>query len=185
MKHVKVALVAAMGTDRAIGKGGQMPWRISSELQLFKRLTFGKAVIMGRKTWESLPGPLSDRLNIVITSKRNYVAPNATVVNDYLTALLLAADWAALRAQEEVMVIGGAQLYELALPGAQRLYLTHVKQTVEGADTFFPAFDESQWHLSGLRGFSTDEPAWDCYEYTRIGGCEGLPVNDRFLEENP
>jgi dihydrofolate reductase len=115
-----------------------MPWRLPEDLRRFKRLTMGHAVIMGRRTFESIGSPLPGRDNIVITRSRDW-SPTGCVVVHSLDAAL-----AAVGSRGEAFVIGGAQIYALALPLAQRLHLTEIARDFEG-DAFFPEFDRSQW----------------------------------------
>jgi dihydrofolate reductase len=134
-----VALVVAVARNGVIGREGGLPWHISSDLKRFKEITLGKPVIMGRKTWESLPKrPLPGRANIVITRQPGYVADGAQVVADAGAALAAAGD------APEVMVIGGGEVYRLFWPLAARLYLTEVDMTVAG-DTHFPAVSADEW----------------------------------------
>jgi len=139
----------ARALNGVIGRDGGLPWRLKSDLALFKALTLGKPVIMGRKTWESLPRrPLPGRLNIVVTRDGSYAeegnAKGALVCERFDEAVAIAREQAEEDGAEEVCVIGGAALFELALPKARRLYLTEVEAEVSG-DVHFPAFDESRW----------------------------------------
>jgi dihydrofolate reductase len=132
-----------------IGRDGALPWRLKSDLTLFKALTLGKPVIMGRKTWESLPRrPLPGRLNIVITRDGSYgeqpVAKGALVCEDFSDAVEIAREQAEEDGVDEVCVIGGAALFALALPKAKRIYLTEVDADVEG-DVRMPPFEEAAW----------------------------------------
>ena len=133
-----ISLICAMSENRVIGRNNQLPWHLPADLLHFKKLTLGKPILMGRKTWESLPGLLPDREHIVMTRDMTYSAENCTVVHSFEQALLRVKD------ASEIMVVGGAALYELALPRADRLYLTLVHTILEG-DVYFPPFDESQW----------------------------------------
>ena len=136
-----LVLIAAVARDGVIGIDNRLPWHLPEDLRHFKALTTGHAVIMGRKTWESLPPkfrPLPGRSNIVVTRNAGYAASGATIVHT------LAAASAACGAANG-LVIGGAELYAQALPLAARLELTEIDATFEG-DAFFPAFDRSAWH---------------------------------------
>lgn len=134
-----VSLVAAMAENRVIGRAGGVPWRLPADMRFFKRLTTGHTVIMGRKTFESLDRPLEHRRNVVVTRDRSYHAPEGvTVAHAFDEAIAIA------HGEEEVFVAGGAAIYRLALPRADRIYLTVVHAHVEG-DTFFPDFDISEW----------------------------------------
>jgi dihydrofolate reductase len=137
----RIALVVAVSRNGVIGRDGGLPWHISSDLRRFKKITMGKPVIMGRKTWESLPRkPLPGRPNIVITRQRGYRAPGATVVNDAFTALAAARGHGA----EEIAVIGGGEIYGMFFDQADRIYLTEVDIAVQG-DTRFPVIDARDW----------------------------------------
>lgn len=141
----QLCLVAARGRNGVIGSGGELPWRLASDLKLFKALTRGKPVMMGRKTWESLPlRPLPGRLNIVITRQPDYAAEGACVVQDFDRALELALKDALASDADEIFVIGGAQIYRHTLAFADRLYLTEVDAAPAG-EIRFPDFDETQW----------------------------------------
>lgn len=141
MKPPHIAFVVAVARNGVIGRDGGLPWRVSSDLKRFKQITMGKPVIMGRKTWESLPKrPLPGRPNIVITRHRGYVADGAIVVASADEAIARARD----ARPEEICVIGGSDIFNLFLPMADRLYLTEVDLVPEG-DVFFPPLDAAQW----------------------------------------
>ena len=116
-----VSLVVAMAENRVIGRDGGLPWHIPGDLKLFKKTTMGKPIVMGRKSWESLGRPLPGRPNSVITRDRNYRAEGAHVADGLQAALALAEELARQSAVDEIMVIGGAEIYRLALPIADRL----------------------------------------------------------------
>jgi dihydrofolate reductase len=145
----RVSMIAAMGRNRAIGMNGAMPWHLPGELQHFKQATMGKAILMGRKTWQSIGRPLPGRQNIVISRNSDFIADGA----DLVTSLQAAIDAAEA---EEVMVIGGGQLYQLAMPLAQRMLLTLV-ETDPPADTWFPEWDEGQWQQTASKLYQADE----------------------------
>jgi dihydrofolate reductase len=135
-----VTLIAAIASNGVIGIGNQLPFRLPEDLKRFKALTMGHPIVMGRKTWQSLPRALPGRHNIVITRQLNFVAEGASVVASLEAALALVGD-------VPVFIIGGAEIYALALPRATCLELTEVAAAVEG-DVFFPNYDRSQWHES-------------------------------------
>ncbi|WP_445355517.1 dihydrofolate reductase [Microbulbifer sp. EKSA008] len=139
---VSIALIAAVARNGAIGKDNELPWRISGDLQFFKRTTMGKPVVMGRKTFESIGRPLPGRVNIVITRNADWVADGVEVVQSLDKALSLAQESAKDSGASEVMVIGGAQIYRQALPLAARLYVTEVDANIDG-DAYFPDMDDS------------------------------------------
>ena len=141
----KISLIAAVGENGFIGKDNDLPWRISSEFKYFKATTMGKPMVLGRKCYESLGGkPLPGRANIVVTRKADYAAPGARVVHSVEDALRLAADIAEKDGVDEVFVGGGADIYRLSLPVADRLYITEVHMEPEG-DVFFPPFERADW----------------------------------------
>ncbi|WP_299581422.1 dihydrofolate reductase [uncultured Microbulbifer sp.] len=137
-----IALIAAVARNGAIGRENQLPWRISGDLQFFKRTTMGKPIVMGRKTYESIGRPLPGRANIVITRNPNWQAEGVEVVDSLASALELAGGYATETGASELMVIGGAQIYRLAMPRAARLYITEVDAEVAG-DAFFPTLNDS------------------------------------------
>ena len=142
---IGLALVVARAANGVIGRDGDLPWRLKSDLALFKANTLGKPVIMGRKTWDSLPRkPLPGRTNIVLTRDQSFEPAGAVVSDNWSEAVQIAKEQAADDGAEEVCVIGGRALFELALPKARRLYLTEVDAEVDG-DVRFPAFDEGAW----------------------------------------
>lgn len=142
-----ISLVYAQSRNGIIGRDGALPWRIPSDLKRFKAITMGKPVIMGRKTWDSLPRrPLPGRRNIVITRQKNYAAPGAEVVANAEAALLASGN------APEICVIGGGEIFGLFAHLANRLYLTEIDATVEG-DTLAPALDEKEWRLVSIEAF--------------------------------
>ena len=139
-----VTIIAAIANNRCIGKDGKLPWHIPEDLQRFKETTMGHTVIMGRKTWESIPEkfrPLPGRLNIVVTRQADYPLP-ADVERS--TAI---AETIALHRSENLFVIGGADIYSQAMPLADRLLITEVDQVVDG-DAFFPEIDPAAWRCA-------------------------------------
>jgi len=138
MRKIQINAIAAISAkNRAIGKNGSIPWYIPEDLQHFKKITSGHPVIMGRKTWESLPKesrPLKNRLNIIVTRNRNYIAEGAVVVFSFEEALDKIPDF-----YEKIFVIGGAQLYNEAISRVSKLYLTLIESEIDG-DAFFPDY---------------------------------------------
>lgn len=138
----RIAIIAALSLKtRALGKGGRLLWYLPDDMRRFKELTMGHPVIMGRKTWESLPEkfrPLPGRTNIVVTRQTNYKANGATVVDSFENARAAAAR---APGSDEIFVIGGGELYAAALPSANRLYLTLVDDDAD-ADIFFPPYEQ-------------------------------------------
>jgi dihydrofolate reductase len=143
----RLALIAAVAENGVIGADGKIPWKLSTDLQRFKRLTLGKPVIMGRRTWASLGKPLVDRLNIVVTTDRHFTADGAIVVRSLDEGIAVAQDWARAHHADEVMVIGGGEIYAQAIGNADRLYLTHVAARPDG-DTHFPEVMPSIWRAA-------------------------------------
>jgi dihydrofolate reductase len=130
---MEIILIAAMAANRVIGRGGDIPWDIPGEQTRFKKITMGHSLLMGRKTWESIGKPLPGRRNIVVTRNTAFEASGAEVVHS------LEEGFALTEGEEKVFVIGGAQLYKLALDRADTLILTELEQEVAG-DAFFPQF---------------------------------------------
>lgn len=144
-----IVIVVARGSNGVIGRDGDLPWRLRSDLQRFKAITIGKPCIMGRKTWESLPlRPLPGRLNVVLTRDEGWgedgQAKGALVCRTLDEAIEIAREQAQDDGVDEICVIGGAALFEAALPRARRLYITEVEAAPDG-DVHFPDFDASQW----------------------------------------
>lgn len=140
-----LALVVARARNGVIGRDGDLPWRLRSDLQRFKAVTMGKPCIMGRKTWESLPlKPLPGRLNLVLSKDESFLARGALVCTTLDEAVEIARETAEEDGVDEICVIGGTALFAMALPRAKRLYLTEVEAEPEG-DATFPAFDEGAW----------------------------------------
>ena len=141
----QLVLVVARARNGVIGRDGDLPWRLRSDLQRFKALTLGKPCIMGRRTWDSLPlKPLPGRLNLVLSRDESFEARGAVVCTTLDEAVEIARETAEEDGVGEVCVIGGVALFERALPRAKRLYLTEVGAEPEG-DVLFPAFDEADW----------------------------------------
>jgi len=140
-----LALVVARARNGVIGRNGTLPWRLKSDMAWFKANTLGKPVIMGRKTWESLPKrPLPGRTNIVLSRDLSFEVIGGLVCENFSEAVQIAREQAEDDGVDEVCVIGGSALFEAAMPRAKRLYLTEVLADVEG-DVTFPPFDEVEW----------------------------------------
>ena len=143
-----LSLVAALDQRGAIGKSGKLPWYLSDDLKHFRRLTDGHHVLMGRKTFSSIGGGLPGRTMIVLSRNADFASDVAFVARSLEEAI----EYAQFRREEELFVIGGREIYALALPLAQRFYLTRVQATVE-ADTYFPDWDEGEWRRVEERHF--------------------------------
>lgn len=164
----RISCVVATARNRVIGRAGTIPWRLPEDLKHFKRVTLGHPVIMGRKTFESilsaLGKPLTGRENIVVTRAADYSPAGVRVAHSLEEALAAAGNAA------EICVIGGAEIYALALPLAQRLYCTEIHADFEG-DTFFPALETSQWTVSSREPCtSADGLRYDFVVYDRRNG---------------
>lgn len=138
MPELRISAIAAIGKNRELGKGNSLIWRIPADLKRLKELTTGHALIMGRKTYESIGRPLPNRLNIVVTSDPAYDAPGCTIATS-LTEAIAAAKAAG---HDQVFMFGGARIYQEALSFIEHLYITHIDATDKGADAFFPDFAE-------------------------------------------
>lgn len=145
-----LALNVAMTPARVIGRGGTLPWHLPNDLKRFKQLTMGHHIVMGRKTYDSLGRPLPGRTMVVLTRQPDWTGPGATPVATLDAALALAKD------DPEPFIIGGADLFALALPRVERLYLTLVEAEIAG-DTFFPEFDLGQWRETFAEPHPADE----------------------------
>jgi dihydrofolate reductase len=154
----EVALIAAVAANGVIGADNRLPWRLPDDLKRFRALTTGHAVIMGRKTWESLPHALPQRQNIVVTRQRGYVAAGAEVAHSFAEALAL------VRLPEPVFCIGGGELYRAALPLAATLHLTEIAREFEG-DALFPPIDRHQWRETARENRPPAEPDGFAYSY--------------------
>jgi dihydrofolate reductase len=156
-----LSLIAALGENRVIGVDNRMPWHLPADFKYFKATTLGKPIVMGRKTWDSLGRPLPGRLNLVVSRQPGLRLDGAEVFASLEAALGRAQAWATEQGADEVMLIGGAQLYAQALPDADRLYLTRVALSPDG-DALFPDVDLAQWRLasSAEHPAENDKPAF-------------------------
>ncbi len=145
-----LSIICAMDQNRLIGKNNALPWHLPADLAFFKQTTMGKPILMGRKTYESIGRPLPGRQNIIISRDTNYQAEGCDCCTDIDTALALAADHA------EIMLIGGASLYQQTLERAQQLYLTHIHASFEG-DAWFPEVNQNDWLITWQEDHTADE----------------------------
>jgi len=168
----KITIIAAMARNRAIGMKGDMPWHLPAELRHFKEATLGKPIVMGRKTWESIGRVLPGRQNIVVTRNPAIRIPGVDIATSLEEAVRMARG-------EEVMIIGGGELYRQALEACDRMLLTEVDCEPE-ADTWFPDWDSSQWTEVNIREEQADEKnpyAYRVVEWVRkTGACETFRV---------
>lgn len=158
----ELSIVAAVAANRVIGVAGGLPWRLPDDLKRFRALTRGHAVIMGRRTWESLRGPLADRQNIVVTSQIGYAAAGAEVASSLDEAL------ARVAMPPPAFCIGGAELYREALSRAASMHLTEIAQPFDG-DVAFPAFDRAEWREAAREARTGDDgTAYAFVTYERV-----------------
>lgn len=155
-----ISIIACVGKNLELGKDGGLCFHIPEDMKYFKEVTMGHKIVMGRKTWESLPGKLPGRENIVVS--HGEVIGADEVVNDFLEFLEENVESA-----EEIFVIGGGLIYEMALPYAENLYLTEVDSDFKGADTFFPGFDKSEYTKEVIRKGQKDDLAYTFVKYVK------------------
>ena len=160
---MRISLIAAMASNRVIGNKGDIPWKIPGEQKMFKKITLGHTVVMGRKTYESLEGPLPGRTNIVVTRQIDYKAPGCVIVHDLDGAITSCST-----AEDEVFICGGGQLYRESLSGADRIYLTVIPKEING-DTYFPELPEAEFTVIKSEFIDGVEP-YHFYIYERIKG---------------
>lgn len=146
----RISIIAAMAKNRVIGVHNAIPWKLPGELQLFKSITMGHHIIMGRNTWESMLRLLPGRTTVIVSRQAGYQVPGAITTASPEEAI------AACAGDDEVFVIGGAQIYDAALPLADRIYLTTVDAELQG-DTLMPHIDLSQWHQHSSQAYSADD----------------------------
>jgi len=158
---MRISLIVAMASNRVIGNRGEIPWKIPGEQQMFKKITLGHSVIMGRKTYESLGRPLPGRTNIVITRNNDYQAPGCIVVHNFSAALQACPD-----GEEEAFICGGGQLYRETLPAADRIYLTVLSREATG-DTYFPEVPAGDFTVVKSEFVNGEQP-YHFYIYRRI-----------------
>lgn len=167
---MQLSLIVAVAENGVIGREGDLPWRLSDDLRRFKKLTMGHAILMGRKTWESIGRPLPGRQSLVISRQEDYQTEyeKVLVASSVEQALAMAGDCA----KDQVFVIGGAQVYAMTLPHADRLLFTRVHAEVEG-DVFFPEVDWDRWQLVEEAKHEADDRndhAFTFQVYQRVGG---------------
>ncbi|MCF6217282.1 MAG: type 3 dihydrofolate reductase [Gammaproteobacteria bacterium] len=154
-----ISIIAAMGNERVIGIENRLPWQLPADMQWFRKCTLGKPIIMGRTTFESIGKPLPGRKNIVVSRNQKYRAKGVTVVHS-LEAAIASASGA-----EEVMIIGGANIYKQALSLAERLYITHIHADFDG-DSWFPDYAAGQWQVVSREQHGADEKNGYEYDFT-------------------
>ncbi len=161
---MRLSAIVAAASNRVIGAGNQLPWRLSADLARFKRLTMGHTLVMGRKTFESIGRPLPGRTFIVVTRQRDYAPQGVTVAHSVDEALTLAG----ARGDDEVFIAGGADLYAQTMDRWDRLYLTRIARDFPG-DTFFPEVDLSGWRLVEQEHHPEGELPFAFLTYERVG----------------
>lgn len=152
---MEIALIWAMARNRVIGRDNGLPWRLPDDMRHFRNTTLGQPVIMGRRTFESMPGALPRRTNIVLTSAPGYRADNIHIARDFDSALAIAKEKIKVSAGDTAFVIGGAGVYELAMPVADKLFVTWIEAQVDG-DTWFPEVDWSLWQETSSTSHRAD-----------------------------
>lgn len=162
MQH---SIIVAVGENGVMGRGGGLPWHLSSDLKIFRRLTMGKPMIMGRKTFQCLEGPLDGRDNIVVSRNACFDVEGVFCVTSLDEAFALSERLAAERGVDEVTIIGGAEIYQAALPKVTRIYKTLVHAAPEG-DTFFPELEEGDWREISREDFKAGEK--DDFDFSLI-----------------
>ncbi|RMF11355.1 MAG: dihydrofolate reductase [Alphaproteobacteria bacterium] len=163
-----VVLVVAVARNGVIGNRGALPWHLPADLKHFKALTMGKPMIMGRKTFQSIGRPLPGRDTVVITRQADFSAEGVHVARSWDAAWAIAERLAKIRGADEIPVVGGAEIYALALPHANRIYLTEVNLEPQG-DAFFPPLDPAEWAEVAAQDHPAtgDAPAWRAVTYAR------------------
>ncbi len=157
---MKVSIIAAVGRNLELGRGNDLIWHFKEDMKFFKETTMGSSVIMGRKTFESLPKALPGRKNIVITNNNSYSAEGAVTVHSVDEALKSADS-------QEVFVIGGGKIYEQLLPVADKLYLTEIEAECPDADTYFPSFNKEEYTREVIASYQADGISFSHICYTR------------------
>jgi dihydrofolate reductase len=149
---MQVSAIVAMSRNRTIGLNNQLPWHLSDDLKIFKRITLERHVIMGRKCFESIGNPLPKRVNVILSRNPYFLVNNAFVMDNLEDALGFAEE----QGEQEAMIIGGAEIYELSLPYLDNLYITEVQAEIEG-DAFFPEINYEEWQLESLKKYNKNE----------------------------
>ncbi len=158
---MKLSLIVAMASNRAIGLNNQMPWHLSADLKKFKQITMGAPILMGRKTYESIGKPLPGRSNIIISRNQSYKQQGCSVFNDIKSAL------ASCQNYDEVFIIGGATFYQSMLAHADFIYLTQINKSFE-ADTFFPEINKNEWEEVSREDISDDKTVDFSYSFIKL-----------------
>jgi dihydrofolate reductase len=156
-----ISIIVAIAQNNVIGNNNQLIWHIPGDLKRFKLITMGHAVVMGRKTYESIGKPLPGRKNVIISRQNNFKAEGCQVYEFFEKAL------ESLKTEEEIFIIGGGEIYRLAMPLAHRIYLTKIHKNFPG-DTFFPEINQEEWKILHEELISDDEKAGFSYSYINL-----------------
>lgn len=162
---MRISLIVALSENHVIGRNNKLPWYLPNDLKYFKQVTMGLPIVMGRKTFESIGKPLPGRTNIVVTRNNEWMAEGVRTVHSLEEAFALAESVAEIDGRDELMIIGGDQIYKSALALVDRMYLTEVHAHVEG-DAYFPMFDRDHWQEIGREDFDAVEP--NPYRYSFV-----------------
>ena len=168
-RHIALVLIAAVAENGVIGRDNTLPWRLKSDMQHFRALTWGKPVVMGRKTFLSIGKPLTGRTNIVVSRDPKFAEPGVIVAREFASGLAVARADALRRGADAVMILGGAEIFAQAMPAADRLEITKVHARPQG-DTLFPAIDPAVWRPVAEKrepGGSGDSAAFTLMTYER------------------
>lgn len=175
---MKISAIAACDLQMTIGSQGGMPWELPADMRHFVRHTRNKPIIMGRRTFESLPGPLKGRLNIVLTRQADFAPAGVRVAGSIEGSLKIARE----AASEEVMIIGGAGVYAQFIPRCDRIYLTVIHERFEGGDTFFPAIQLDEWEIASREAHMTDAKNAHAYRFFVLERATSGPAQVRSLD---
>lgn len=162
---MSISIIAAIGKNNELGKNNDLIWHFKEDMKFFKETTMGSSVIMGRKTFESLPKALPKRRNIVITSNPNYKAEGAEVVTSVDRALEAAGD-------DDVFIIGGGRVYAETIDLCDSLYLTEIEDTCDSAEIFFPYFDKSKYEKEIIKKYKSNGIVFSHIKYNKKGGSD-------------
>jgi dihydrofolate reductase len=167
----KLSIIVAVADNGVIGSGNQLPWRLPDDLKRFKALSLGKPIVMGRKTYDSIGRPLPGRLNIIVSRQRDLQIPGCTVVTSLAEAIAAAGD------VDEIVIVGGADIYRQVLPQVQTIHLTRVHATVAG-DVYFPALAPGEWHEQATEHHPADERHAHAFTFSTLVS-KGLATFDQ------
>ena len=156
-----LSIIVAVSENNVVGKENKLPWKLSADLKRLKSLTMGHHIIMGRKTWESLGKALPGRINVVITTDKNFKAEGGVVVHSLNEALAFSS------ADDEIFIFGGGKIFKEAMPLVNKIYITRVHSIIDG-DTFFPVLDRSDWKEISREDFKADEKNQYNYSFVTL-----------------